>query len=227
MAPAVVSDDGWTVVSKKPQVITPKLRRKMHRGISNMSDSSEVICRKVSGQCKAYKLPSYLKEMDFGSMLILGIGSIGSLQTPLLQLVIAQHIVALCDFTHLACYDPVLTQPEKKALNLLGYKFTSDLTLTSIQPGLLFMPHCDKSLYLSILREHRSKLDRLTIIGNDFRVYALRSTGDEGLFWTKICECMSFRGFHLSPNLPLGTLSDTVCMQFLPEDIQTLVDLLS
>ena len=220
-------DEGWSVVSTKRNVVpTPAMLHKLKRGMFNLSDSSEVIVNSVNASSSTYRLPSYLRETNYDSLFVLGIGPFGSSIISKTQLVLARQLLTCCKPRLAFCYDPVLSLPERSSLIRLGFQFNPDLMIADGKNALLFMPHCDKSLYLQVLRDNRHRLDRISLIGNDFRIYALRSSGDEGWLWTELCKYISVKGFFVSPALPPETLSDTVFTEFPVEHLKMLASLL-
>jgi SRR1 len=221
--------DGWTVVStKRPVGPTPSLIAKLKANSSRIvSDSSESIVKLVLKESAGYSFPSYFRDLNFNFLVVLGVGSFGSSWISKAQLCLANGIRLFFKSQHAVCYDPVLTLPEKQALEQLRFCFSPDFKLATESIALLFMPHCDKSLYLDVLKKHRHRLNQISIIGNDFRIYALRSSGDEGQFWASISKCVYVRGFPVTPALSAEVLSDTVFTSFPAEHLPTLVSLLS
>ena len=221
-------EEGWTVVktNRKP-VLSPAKLSKLKRSLGIISDSAEAIVNSVVKTSKSYSFPSYLRDLQFESVIALGIGSFGNSYISKAQLLVLHRLITAYRPTEAFCYDPVLTVDEKKALHQLGMQSSLGSSVPDHSSTLFFMPHCDKSLYLDILKQHRRRLSNLHIIGNDFRIYALRSTGEEGKLWTTIAKYTRTRGFHVTPALPPEVLSDTVFTSFPEEHATALENLLS
>ncbi|XP_021297037.1 protein SENSITIVITY TO RED LIGHT REDUCED 1 [Herrania umbratica] len=110
-------------------------------------------------------------------MVIYGIGSIESHETPRLQLSLA--ILMKRNFSWIGdieVFDPVLSANESRVLEALG---CSVLSLNeqgrrqAMKPTLFFMPHCEAELYNNLLQSNWGieSLNRVALFGNSFETY--------------------------------------------------------
>lgn len=80
-------------------------------------------------------------------------------------------------------YDPILCTAELDELRGLGVSAGEDVPdgepATEADDVLYYMPHCPMSLYAKVIKLHRSRLDRLVIVGNSFASYADRRLGKD------------------------------------------------
>lgn len=110
-------------------------------------------------------------------MVIYGIGSIESYETPRLQLSIA--ILLKRKFSWIGdieVFDPVLSATESQVLETLGCSVLSvneQGQRHALKPTLFFMPHCEAELYDNLLRANWGVelLNRVVLFGNSFETY--------------------------------------------------------
>ncbi|KAI4342792.1 hypothetical protein MLD38_027373 [Melastoma candidum] len=110
-------------------------------------------------------------------VVIYGIGSVESYETPRLQLSLALLMKRKFEWMgEIEIFDPVLSVTECRALETLG---CSVLSINEqgcrcvLSPTLFFMPHCEAKLYDNLLRANwnTGKLSRLVLFGNSFQKY--------------------------------------------------------
>ncbi|XP_015575817.2 protein SENSITIVITY TO RED LIGHT REDUCED 1 [Ricinus communis] len=110
-------------------------------------------------------------------MVIYGIGSIESYETPRIQLSVA--ILMKKEFSWIGdieVFDPVLSATESRVLEALG---CSVLSVNEhgrrcvTRPTLFYMPHCEAELYNNLLQANWrvELLNRIALFGNSFEVY--------------------------------------------------------
>jgi len=110
-------------------------------------------------------------------MVIYGIGSIESYETPRLQLSIA--ILLKRKFSWIGdieVFDPILSATESQVLETLGCSVLSvneQGQRHALKPTLFFMPHCEAELYDNLLRANWGVelLNRVVLFGNSFETY--------------------------------------------------------
>lgn len=110
-------------------------------------------------------------------LVIYGIGSIESYETPRFQLSLAVLMKRKFSWIgDIEVFDPILSATESRVLEELG---CSVLSLNEqgrrrvIKPTLFFMPHCEAELYNNLLQANWTpeSLNRMILFGNSFEEY--------------------------------------------------------
>ncbi|XWS74538.1 hypothetical protein CRYUN_Cryun01aG0006500 [Craigia yunnanensis] len=110
-------------------------------------------------------------------MVIYGIGSIESHETPRLQLGLAVLMKRKFNWIgDIEVFDPVLSATESRVLEALGCSVLSvneQGRRQVMKPTLFFMPHCEAELYSNLLQENWGveSLNRVALFGNSFETY--------------------------------------------------------
>ncbi|KAJ4724642.1 protein SENSITIVITY TO RED LIGHT REDUCED 1-like [Melia azedarach] len=109
-------------------------------------------------------------------MVIYGIGSLESYETPRLQLSLA--ILMKRKFSWIGdieVFDPILSATEAQVLESLGCSVLSvneQGRRCAIKPTLFFMPHCEAELYNNLLQANWGvMLKNMVVFGNSFEMY--------------------------------------------------------
>ena len=168
-------------------------------------------------------------DEKFSVIIALGIGSFSISKVSLEQVAALCLIKDHCHIEKVVCYDPVFSHIEKQTLQGLEIECTEDYSSCfdlSSDEILFLMPHCDKSIYLDVIRSNINRIERVTIVGNDFRKYTLSSSGSEGVFWESLVDCMSLTAFSLCNMFSRETFNDTVTMVFKQDCLSVLQDLI-
>ncbi|EYU42942.1 hypothetical protein MIMGU_mgv1a011643mg [Erythranthe guttata] len=156
-----------------------KLLQKMRICIEKLENSE--FCNSLFAQMqdpevsdKFLKLSGTGKKME---MVIYGIGSIESFESPRLQLGLAILIKRKLDWIgEIQVFDPIISMTESKVLTSLGCSVLSineQGRRKAIEPTLFFMPHCEAELYDNLLEANwgADNLNRVVIFGNSFGEY--------------------------------------------------------
>ncbi|OMP07595.1 Sensitivity To Red Light Reduced-like, SRR1 [Corchorus olitorius] len=110
-------------------------------------------------------------------MVIYGIGSIESHETPRLQLSLAVLMKRRFSWIgDIEVFDPVLSATESQVLEALGCSVLSvneQGRRQAMKPTLFFMPHCEAELYNNLLQANWGvePLNRVALFGNSFETY--------------------------------------------------------
>lgn len=110
-------------------------------------------------------------------MLIYGIGSIESYETPRLQLSLAILIKQRFDWIgDIEVFDPVLSKTETRVLEALGCSVllvNEHGRRQALKPTMFFMPHCEAVLYDNLLQANWGAefLNKMVLFGNSFETY--------------------------------------------------------
>lgn len=110
-------------------------------------------------------------------MVVYGIGSIESYESPRWQLSLALLMKRNFDWIgEVDVFDPILSATESKVLNSFGCSVLSvneQGRRQASKPTLFFMPHCEAQLYRNLLLANwnAEKLNRMVLFGNSFRKY--------------------------------------------------------
>ncbi|KAK8661962.1 hypothetical protein V6N13_091550 [Hibiscus sabdariffa] len=110
-------------------------------------------------------------------MVIYGIGSIESHETPRLQLSLALLMKRKFSWIgDIEVFDPVLSATESQVLEALGCSVLSvneQGRREAKKPTLFFMPHCEAELYNNLLQANRGveALNQVALFGNSFETY--------------------------------------------------------
>ncbi|KAH6811269.1 sensitivity to red light reduced protein [Perilla frutescens var. hirtella] len=110
-------------------------------------------------------------------MVIYGIGSIESYESPRLQLSLAILLKRSFDWIgEIELFDPIISLTESKVLTSLGCSVLSineQCRRQAVKPTMFFMPHCEVELYNNLLEANWEvdQLNRLIIFGNSFGEY--------------------------------------------------------
>ncbi|KAL9142493.1 hypothetical protein ABFS82_14G173100 [Erythranthe guttata] len=156
-----------------------KLLQKMRICIEKLENSE--FCNSLFAQMqdpevsdKFLKLSGTGKKME---MVIYGIGSIESFESPRLQLGLAVLIKRKLNWIgEIQVFDPIISMTESKVLTSLGCSVLSineQGRRKAIEPTLFFMPHCEAELYDNLLEANwgADNLNRVVIFGNSFGEY--------------------------------------------------------
>ena len=116
------------------------------------------------------------------TVIALGLGSFESNVNAIDQLILLQYLIdrLQIDNSKVTLFDPVSTELDIDFITRLGYKHSSeyanDVEASPTPSTLLYMPHCDKSLYEESLRRYwrRERLSRVVLLGNDLSLYSQR-----------------------------------------------------
>ncbi|GMI80329.1 SENSITIVITY TO RED LIGHT REDUCED 1 [Hibiscus trionum] len=117
------------------------------------------------------------KLMHKIQMVIYGIGSIESHETPRLQLSLALLMKRKFSWIgDIEVFDPVLSATESQVLEALGCSVLSvneQGRREAKKPTLFFMPHCEAELYNNLLQANWGveALNRVALFGNSFETY--------------------------------------------------------
>ncbi|KAJ4975369.1 hypothetical protein NE237_000475 [Protea cynaroides] len=110
-------------------------------------------------------------------MVIYGIGSIESYESPRLQLSLAILIKRKFDWIgDIEIFDPVLSTTEARVLEALGCQVLSvdeQGRRQALKPIMFFMPHCEAVLYDNLLQANWKAgfLTKMVVFGNSFERY--------------------------------------------------------
>lgn len=110
-------------------------------------------------------------------MVIYGIGSIESYETPRLQLSLAILLKKKLNWIgDIEVFDPILSATESQVLEALGCSVISvneQGQRCAQKPTMFFMPHCEAELYDNLLRANWrvDLLNRVVLFGNSFETY--------------------------------------------------------
>ncbi|KAL7126233.1 hypothetical protein ABFS83_14G172200 [Erythranthe nasuta] len=156
-----------------------KLLQKMRTCIEKLENSE--FCNSLFAQMQDPELwDKFLKLSGAGKkseMVIYGIGSIESFESPRLQLGLAILIKRKLDWIgEIQVFDPIISMTESKVLTSLGCSVLSineQGRRKAIEPTLFFMPHCEAELYDNLLEANwgADNLNRVVIFGNSFGEY--------------------------------------------------------
>ncbi|CAN1157450.1 Protein SENSITIVITY TO RED LIGHT REDUCED 1 [Linum perenne] len=200
-------NDGWTIVlprSNRRSKRIPKLEPLEEQGRSwapadNESDEDRqsklmqkmaACMKRVENSAFGQKFMEQMQSQEIqdrfhkvlGSeqkmqMVIYGIGSIESHETPRLQLSIALLMKMNSSWIgDVQVFDPVLSATECRVLRVLGCSVlyvNEQGQRRATKPTLFYMPHCEAGLYNNLLRANWEveTLKRVALFGNSFRVY--------------------------------------------------------
>lgn len=195
-------DSEWTQVTRrsgKPDARTEQQRRnakelslalKADDGSGKADSPPALLVESVRQRALALRLTAFYAEVQaalstrrFRSLVSLGIGNFASSKPALLQLALAlclhEDYLDRGDEGHAsAAYDPHFTEREAEACRALGMSVPptdADLLSGAAGPTLFLMPHCPYRLYAEVLWHSWHALPFVTILGNSFAAYALRS----------------------------------------------------
>ncbi|KAL8028662.1 hypothetical protein ABFX02_14G175800 [Erythranthe guttata] len=156
-----------------------KLLQKMRICIEKLENSE--FCNSLFAQMQDPEMSDkFLKLSGAGKkseMVIYGIGSIESFESPRLQLGLAILIKRKFDWIgEIQVFDPIISMTESKVLTSLGCSVLSineQGRRKAIEPTLFFMPHCEAELYDNLLEANwgADNLNRVVIFGNSFGEY--------------------------------------------------------
>lgn len=118
-------------------------------------------------------------------MVMYGIGSIESYESPRFQLSIAILMKREFDWVgnNIEVFDPVLSTTESSVLESLGCTVLSvneQARREALKPTLFFMPHCEANLYDNLLQANwrMDTLSKIALFGNSFWMYEEQVTLD-------------------------------------------------
>ncbi|CAH8306285.1 unnamed protein product [Eruca vesicaria subsp. sativa] len=156
-----------------------RLKKKMEISINKIESSKfystfleQVKSSKVSDQFRLV-----LGTETQLQMVMYGIGSIESYESPRFQLSVA--ILMKREFGwvgDIEVFDPVLSATESSVLESLGCTVLSvneQARREALKPTLFFMPHCEANLYSNLLQANwrMDRLSRMALFGNSFKMY--------------------------------------------------------
>lgn len=110
-------------------------------------------------------------------LVIYGIGSIESYETPRVQLSLAVLMKRKFSWIgDIEVFDPILSATESRVLEDLGCSVLSvneQGRRRVLKPTLFFMPHCEAELYNNLLQANwtTESLNRMVLFGNSFEMY--------------------------------------------------------
>jgi hypothetical protein len=110
-------------------------------------------------------------------MVIYGIGSIESYETPRFQLSLAILMKRkFCWIGDIEVFDPILSATESRVLESLGCSVLSvneQGRRRATKPMLFYMPHCEAGLYNNLLQANweLELLNHIVLFGNSFEMY--------------------------------------------------------
>ncbi|KAL5732438.1 hypothetical protein ACOSP7_031785 [Xanthoceras sorbifolium] len=109
-------------------------------------------------------------------MVIYGIGSVESYETPRLQLSLAILMKRKFNWIgDIEVFDPILSATESRVLESLGCSVLSineQGRRRAIKPTLFYMPHCEAELYDNLVRANWGvTLKGMVLLGNSFETY--------------------------------------------------------
>ncbi|PIA53739.1 hypothetical protein AQUCO_00900370v1 [Aquilegia coerulea] len=156
-----------------------KLMKKMEKCISNLENTE--FYKKVLDQIQTPEIFHYFSRILTSEskmqMVIYGIGSIESYETPRLQLSLAILIKRNFNWIgDIEVFDPVLSKTEIKVLEALGCSVllvNEQGRRQALKPTLFFMPHCEAVLYDNLLQANwrAEHLNQVVLFGNSFEKY--------------------------------------------------------
>ncbi|CAH8296503.1 unnamed protein product [Eruca vesicaria subsp. sativa] len=117
-------------------------------------------------------------------MVMYGVGSIESYESPRFQLSIAILIKREFDWVgDIEVFDPVLSATESSVMESLGCTVLSvneEARREALKPTLFFMPHCETNLYNNLLKTNwrMDCLSKIALFGNSFQMYEEQVTLD-------------------------------------------------
>lgn len=127
-------------------------------------------------------------------LIALGLGSFESNVNAVDQLVLLEYLADRLQINSnkVTVFDPVSTEFDIQLLDKFGYRHTSEHhTSNTNTTTLLYMPHCDKSLYESTLKSYWNSqtLPSLVLLGNDLSLYSQRQKDTTSIsLVSKFCE---------------------------------------
>ncbi|XP_065868116.1 protein SENSITIVITY TO RED LIGHT REDUCED 1 [Euphorbia lathyris] len=156
-----------------------KLMEKMQICMKRVENSQ--FYQNVLEQIRTPELADYFHQV-LGSelkmqMVIYGIGSIESYETPRVQLSVAVLMKKeLSWIGDIEVFDPVLSSVESQVLETLGCSVLSTNEhgrRCVTKPTLFYMPHCEAELYNNLLQANwgLEQLNQIVLFGNSFEVY--------------------------------------------------------
>ncbi|KAI3919798.1 hypothetical protein MKW92_000266 [Papaver armeniacum] len=157
-----------------------KLMQKIQICMNTLENSkfySTILNQILAPQILSY-FTSVLASESKMQMVIYGIGSIDSYETPRLQLALAILIKRRFDWIgDIEVFDPVLSKTESNVLEALGCSVLSvneQGRRQVLKPTMFFMPHCEAVLYDNLLQANWKAefLNRIVLFGNSFEKYA-------------------------------------------------------
>lgn len=110
-------------------------------------------------------------------MVIYGIGSIESFESPRLQLSLAILMKRNLDWIgEMEIFDPIISLTESKVMEELGCRVLSvneQGRREAVDPILFFMPHCEVELYDNLLKTNwrHDLINKIILLGNSFEKY--------------------------------------------------------
>ncbi|RZC71281.1 hypothetical protein C5167_034480 [Papaver somniferum] len=157
-----------------------KLMQKIQICMNTLENSkfySTILNQILAPQILSY-FTSVLASESKMQMVIYGIGSIDSYETPRLQLALAILIKRRFDWIgDIEVFYPVLSKTESSVLEALGCSVLSvneQGRRQVLKPTMFFMPHCEAVLYDNLLQANWKAefLNRIVLFGNSFEKYA-------------------------------------------------------
>ncbi|XP_020276426.1 protein SENSITIVITY TO RED LIGHT REDUCED 1 [Asparagus officinalis] len=171
----------WTPLDSQPNpILQSKLLSKLQSSLSKLKSSqfynqflSQLQCPQI--QSGLNKLLSFNPQFD---LIIYGIGSIDSYETPRLQLSLALLILDRLkpQISSIEVFDPIISTAEQAVIEQLGVAVmgVDERGRREVKvPTLFFMPHCEVQLYDNLLDANWGceNLNKMVILGNSFGEY--------------------------------------------------------
>ncbi|KAG9457811.1 hypothetical protein H6P81_002319 [Aristolochia fimbriata] len=177
---AVAQEEPWAPVdSEIDPVRVAKLLQKMESSMKKLENSKffQAFMDQLVNPQILLKFSQILSSESQFLMLIYGIGSIESYDSPCLQLSLALLLKRKFDWIgEIEAFDPVISVTESKVLETLGCRvlaINEQGKREASKPILFFMPHCEAYLYDNLIEVNRKAqlLNRMVIFGNSFEEY--------------------------------------------------------
>lgn len=156
----------------------------------------------------------FTSDQKYNTLVTLGLGSPSRSLPSLEQLAVQTALCGKLGISNCVCFDPIFSADDLEALSKLDCVVDSSFENYTTDMCLFFMPHCDKEIYVDVLRRRLSCLEKTVIIGNSFILYEQQSVGKEHVFWRKLNACTNISRFVVEPEPEHNSLSDTKIMTF-------------
>ena len=195
-------------------------------------NKTEEIVSQVLNRNKQFKLSRKFllhfnePENKIQTLVSLGLGSPSSSLVSLEQLAVQVRLREELQIGNCVCFDPVFTAHDHEALSKLDCVVDSYFENYSAGNCLFFMPHCDKEVYVDVMRRRIACLENTAIIGNSFLLYERNCLGREHVFWRNLNECLTIAPFTLDPEPKHNSFSDTKLITFNRDAIPRIQNLL-
>lgn len=179
----------------------------------------------VEKRHKQFSFSKTLTRYQFDTVVSLGLGSPSRSLTSLEQLAVQTALRAEFSISRCVCFDPIFNGDDLEAIANLNWLVDSKFEKYTTGICLFFMPHCDKEIYLDVIKRRINCLDQTVIVGNSFLLYEEQSLGEELIFWRNLNACINISAFVINPEPDHNSLSDTKLIRFKPDCIDRVSEL--